>query len=363
MVDQPVDYTKIQHAPHHHNRRLQRHKGLAVIDADNALGPAIEIQRNRIVMTKLDLPAWNAKMMRTYYLAYRPDPSKGSLAHFKAGNEVPSALSKLSPEEEDDTSKRAIRIALEQFAEVPPLPKSFSLGFYKQLVEVYGMKHVYVHFFIDLRGNVSERLLALFAIRALASRQPPEHPWHVKFLWRTLGAECNCNLTSLIALHDVELVETDTTSNWGGAQLVSSVEDLKDLARQNETVRICVKCGVTLDTSLAGAIRDQLQSLRPSRDVVRLVEKLRIRAAHRDRSWVESNTDLVDRWKGQSEPQKFGDAVDFFVLDEGIKRSLQACNPDKPYKGAKEIYKVFPELAIVMTSLTRSRPRCLQSGR
>mmetsp|Transcript_35629 Transcript_35629/g.142279 ORF Transcript_35629/g.142279 Transcript_35629/m.142279 type:complete len:521 (+) Transcript_35629:942-2504(+) len=203
------DRTSLHSVNHPDFLRLQKQTALVLVDEKNVFGPAIEVQRNRIMLTKMGISQWGEEYAGVHYnlemrrMSLRGLPSQ----ELQASTRVKSIEEELTKEQIEDASKRAIRIILTRKALTEPFPADYSLNFYQELASALGEPKSVVHWNVALDGTLAERILALLAVRALKDSTNKKHAWYVTYTWVSPTDSCNCNLSSLVNKHDLPLRE------------------------------------------------------------------------------------------------------------------------------------------------------------
>lgn len=220
-------YEKLRHLPHAAGLRVRNQRVHSILPPHNRLSAAVEIQRNRLLATKFNLPLWRARSLHTQWnVRVDPVPS-GSVAQrftVTAGNDVSPISALVSERDALDVAKRAIRLILHRY-DVPLLPKTLSLDFYKHLADKVALPEQYAEVVVSYRGGGLARLLAHIncelatsppvqtrknegGANALARVVPPQSfvGWRLRGLWRSPEPECSCLSTNIFEATDEEIL-------------------------------------------------------------------------------------------------------------------------------------------------------------
>lgn len=222
----PILYDKIAHLSH--NASLRVAHSHALLSSTNPHAAAVEIQRNRLLMTRFHLPPWHPTALHVLWNIYcvppSPSPAANSLPRpcdvfARAASTVTPALQLVSDADALEVSKRAIRLILRRLG-VDLLPKTLSLPFYKSLIEKVAFAPRYAHVVVSLRGGCVSRLLAhvqithvtnseLSLISDYVSPPQPYKDWRIQELWHFPSPQCSCKFSSAITA-----VEEEVSSVW-----------------------------------------------------------------------------------------------------------------------------------------------------
>lgn len=237
---QPIAYNKITHIPHSASLRVINQNHRSLLSPGNPHAAAVEIQRNRLLLSRFNLPKWRATSLHTLWnvLCIRhsnmrerseqevsPHVGPGDIFHVSAANHISSAAALVSDMDALDVAKRAIRLILHRYG-VQLLPKTLSLQFYKTLMDKIAFPTHYAEVVLILRGGCISRLLAHIAskqatarsgtnnssvstdIRAFVTPPSPYIDWRLQELWQFPDAECACGFSRIFeAIHD-EVIST-----------------------------------------------------------------------------------------------------------------------------------------------------------
>eukprot|EP00178_Gracilaria_changii_P001045 TRINITY_DN1145_c0_g1_i4.p1 TRINITY_DN1145_c0_g1~~TRINITY_DN1145_c0_g1_i4.p1 ORF type:complete len:858 (+),score=111.63 TRINITY_DN1145_c0_g1_i4:4972-7545(+) len=207
-------YDKIAHISHNASLRVANTD--TILPADNPHAAAVEIQRNRLMITHFHLPPWRASSLHTLWNLHRQyRDTEPDLIYARAANAVTPALHLISDADALDVSKRAIRLILKRYG-VELLPKSLSLQFYKQLIEKLAHVSQYANVVFSLRGGCVSRLLAHVQIKQATSPgsaqyvSPPDPyiGWRIQEVWHFPTPECSCKFFSPFLAVDEEITST-----------------------------------------------------------------------------------------------------------------------------------------------------------
>ncbi|KAJ8907451.1 hypothetical protein NDN08_007562 [Rhodosorus marinus] len=353
------DRTSLHSVNHPDFLRLQKQTALALVDVKNVFGPAIEVQRNRIMLTKMGISQWGDGYAGVHYNLEMRSMSLRGLPpqELQASTRVKSIEEELTKEQIEDASKRAIRIILTRKAMVEPFPADYSLSFYQELASALGDPKSFVHWNVILDGTLAERILALSAVRALKDTTNKKHAWYVTYTWVSPTDSCNCNLSSLVNQHDLPLREVRSPDSKFDYEEVTDVTEMKSQGELGDTLNVRIRCGVPINFELKEQVRRMLRDWIPSDSALAPLRKLKVRALDRHQRWRVDDSGFMGKWTGQSEIREFEDTVDMFVSEERSRKGLQYC--DNSSSPTFAIYKDYPELAIILTALYKARIPCL----
>lgn len=271
------NYSLVRHLAHDDNLRTATQRRSSILPPDNPLAAAVEIQRNRILLTRFGLAPWSASSPRIRWnVASTPE---GLVV--TAASAIPAVAELVPAEDALDVSKRSIRLILLRYG-ISLLPKTLSLDFYKLLATHAGFPQHAADLVLQLHGGCASRILAvaashtvtigsspvaLQATAAVATKPKPGEQtvgedegsgetvnppalfssWRLRFVWRQPDVSCSCRFNNVYEVPDVEILST-----------------APDLAR-NETLE--------LDSSTAEDGSEQAESIN-STDVRSLLESV-----------------------------------------------------------------------------------------
>lgn len=225
------DYSQVAHIKHPAALRVSRQGRRSLLPIAHPLAAAVEIQRNRLLLTRFNLPAWSASSKRTVWnvetrhaahavagagvFGYASEVRAVQAQVFvaTAANNLASATELVSEADGIDVAKRAIRVVLHRF-NVPVLPKSLSLSFYKNLCTQIAYPHRFPEIAIELRGGCWARLLAY---SAAMSSETPKNGWRLRMLWRTPSDECGCGFYD-----SFDAINAEITASWSHTRTVAT---------------------------------------------------------------------------------------------------------------------------------------------
>lgn len=225
-------FTKVRHLEHPASLRVINQHLQSVLPPNNPHAAAVEIQRNRLLLTKFHLPSWKAISSHMLWNAGSPTLPGERIAHgvqrmgfgfsVRAATAGTSATSLISDADSLDVSKRAIRVILHRYG-VPLYPKSFSLEFYKNTIHRLAFPNDFAEVAISLRGGCVSKLIAHVVSKVVttdprttgkeetsggnAYMPPPRlyEGWRLQEFWRHPDVECTCPSSSLFEFTDQEL--------------------------------------------------------------------------------------------------------------------------------------------------------------
>lgn len=236
------NYSLVEHIAHANILRTVGQRRSSLLPAENPLAPSVEIQRNRILLTRLGLPPWGSQSLRLRWNVVRVNNERSPLRMLLyRANTLPSVSELVSEADALDASKRAIRLILLRYG-IPLLPKTLSLDFYKLLAAQVGHPEQCAEVALRLYGGCAARLLSLAASRAVtvgnepnalsisakALLQPiatldkrnqtdfgetvlppwPYATWRTRFIWRQPDIGCTCRFNNVFEFQDLEILET-----------------------------------------------------------------------------------------------------------------------------------------------------------
>lgn len=248
------DYSRVAHIAHRAALRVSKQGHSALLSPEHPLAAAVEIQRNRLLLTRFNLDSWRVRSVRTVWnvesraaphayadggvfgFANAAKPVHTRNTHFvaTAANLVSSAAELVSDKDAEDVAKRAIRVVLQRYG-VPVLPKTITLHFYKRLATKVAYADKYAETAFALRGGCIARLLAYCAARAVTSGsevdavdgelsgdakhivfnnaavRPPNGSvgWRVRIYWSYPSDECACGFYTAL-----DAINSEITSSW-----------------------------------------------------------------------------------------------------------------------------------------------------
>lgn len=262
---QRFQYDKVHHIAHSSALRIAHQNRHSLLSADNPHAAAVEIQRNRILLTRFNLAPWRVSSMRTLWNAAldssipasavverfarnvlirrstraplaadakesrsltSSNASSPSYVHLivTAANEIPSVSELVSDSDAVDVGKRAIRLVLGRYG-VPTLPKTLTLTFFKSLITKVAFPGRFAEVAFSLRGGCASRLLAHVATYTATGGsavtanfgnaspvQIPPKPyigWRPISLWQSPVMECGCRFSN-----SFEAVDSEIVSSW-----------------------------------------------------------------------------------------------------------------------------------------------------
>jgi hypothetical protein len=242
------NYSLARHVPHDDKLRTSTQRHASLLPSENPLAAPVEIQRNRILLTRLGLPPWTIKSPR---VRWNVGVSPNMQLELRQANILPPILEAVSANVALDVSKRAIRLILLRHG-ISLLPKTLSLAFYKLLATQVGFPDRYAELLLQLHGGCASRIISLAASQvaavgatpdanAVASKPVAEQErgekeekksqrarddlsgsdellavappapfssWRLRLLWRQPDIGCTCRFNNVFEVPDVEVLAT-----------------------------------------------------------------------------------------------------------------------------------------------------------
>lgn len=224
------DYNKVRHIAHPASLRVVNQRTQSVLPPENPHAAAVEIQRNRLLLTKFNIPEWKATSLHTQWnispeTLHKPRGVYGTKRLFTAisANEVTSITSLVSDADALDVAKRAVRLILQRYG-VQLLPKTLTLDFYKELITKVAFPERYAEVVLSLRGGCASRLLAYAASNQAATGSRlkdapseladssyiwpplPYRGWRLQGLWNYPDQECSCKFSNVFDAREEEII-------------------------------------------------------------------------------------------------------------------------------------------------------------
>lgn len=235
-----IDYSKVRHIAHPASLRVVNQRTTSLLPPDNPHAAAVEIQRNRLLLTRFHIPGWTATSLHTLWnvVPVAPGDSKqyfqgskgpGRVFEVNAANEVTSVSSLVSDADALDVAKRAVRLILYRYG-VQFLPKTLTLDFYKELITKVAFPEHYAEVVLTFRGGCASRLLAYASSNQAATGARlkdasseiadssyvwpplPYRGWRLQGLWRYPDSECSCKFSSVFDAREEEIISAWTDS-------------------------------------------------------------------------------------------------------------------------------------------------------
>ncbi|CDF33884.1 unnamed protein product [Chondrus crispus] len=230
------DYNKVEHIAHSASLRVVNQRTTSLLPPENPHAAAVEIQRNRLLLTRFHIPVWSAHSLHTLWNV-QPVFSHKNSAYFQgtkgpgrvfevtAANDVTAVSSLVSDADALDVAKRAVRLILHRYG-VQFLPKSLTLDFYKELITKVAFPEHYAEVVLTFRGGCASRLLAYATSNQAATGARltqasaeiadssyvwpplPYRGWRLQGLWRFPDAECSCKFSSVFDAREEEIIST-----------------------------------------------------------------------------------------------------------------------------------------------------------
>lgn len=226
-----MDYSKVRHIMHSASLRVVNQRTTSLLPPENPHAAAVEIQRNRILLTKFNLPDWKAMSLHTQWnvLLLRKENTDNAMGPARvfsvtAANEVTPVSSLVSDSDALDVAKRSLRLILHRYG-VQLLPKSLSLEFYKELMTKVAFPEQYAEVVLSLRGGCASRLLAYAASNQAATGLRlkdessgsyadstyvwpplPYRGWRLQGLWIYPDQECSCKFSNVFDAKEEEII-------------------------------------------------------------------------------------------------------------------------------------------------------------
>lgn len=243
------DYSDVEHIVHPASLRVARQASSALLPHAHPQAAAVEIQRNRLLLTRFGLQPWQAAAPRTVWdieLRSSADSQAGAGVFGRAAGvvpiapggpavfvataatKVPAANEMVSEEQSVDAAIRAMRIVLMRYGFPPSVPKSLSLPFLRGLLTKVSYPERFADTSIALRGGCMARLLGHSATLAVTSggegaevvsnealfsksaAPPPEgySGWRARLLWKAPDEECGCKFNDAFLPFRAEISST-----------------------------------------------------------------------------------------------------------------------------------------------------------
>lgn len=225
-----IDYSKVRHITHPASLRVVNQRTQSLLPPENPHAAAVEIQRNRLLLTKFNIPEWKATSLHTQWnispAAHQKLRSKkgpGRTFTVTAANEITAVTSLVSDTDALDVAKRAVRLILQRYG-VQLLPKTLTLNFYKELITKVAFPERYAEVVLSLRGGCASRLLAYAASNQAATGSRlkdapseiadssyvwpplPYRGWRLQVLWMYPDQECSCKFSSVFDAKEEEVI-------------------------------------------------------------------------------------------------------------------------------------------------------------
>lgn len=230
------DYNQVHHIAHPASLRVVNQHHQSLLPPDNPHAAAVEIQRNRLLLTRFHIPEWLPTALHTQWNVAqkmhgkkkhkdRSSKGPGRVFSITAANEVTSVVSLVSDADALDVSKRAIRLILHRYG-VQLLPKSLTLEFYKELITKVAFPENYAEVVLSLRGGCASRLLAYASSNQATTGARlkdtsseiadstyvwpplPYRGWRLQGLWRYPDSECSCKFPNVFDAKEEEVIST-----------------------------------------------------------------------------------------------------------------------------------------------------------
>ncbi|KAA8496790.1 hypothetical protein FVE85_0519 [Porphyridium purpureum] len=219
LANLPFNNSFATHAEHPYEQRLTNQPVSeygALLPSANPLAAAVEVQRNRVLGSKMNLPTWDSSSLRTYYNLVVKEASPRAYLQLTAANKIQSLQELVSNEQLQEASKKALRIILKERFGFGNFPRSFSVRFLQQLSSFVALPEKHAHFFVHLHGSCARRIIQMTALRALVERKgqedalellPPGESPHLIFL-SPRNDECLCPIGEALSVKDIEMYES-----------------------------------------------------------------------------------------------------------------------------------------------------------
>lgn len=288
------DYGYVSHIPHDSARRVALQGSRALLGADHPLAAAVEIQRNRLLLTRFNLPPWRPSSPRTSWNVQKSGVDvfglgKASTGYaVQAGNEILGAAEMVSEADAEDVAKRAVRIVLQRFG-VPGLSKSVSLKYFRSLADKAAWPERYAEVALALSGGCVTRTLSHVMMSRAEAMAPPTGVnglvgWRLRQWWPYPSVECECahyqifesgegEISSALETNDLRRVEFGKLIMRNGSDVKEAYSE-RVIKRNGTKILVgTMGCGVIQEAKEMMAIRKELRRLLPATGLIKEVEK------------------------------------------------------------------------------------------
>ncbi len=289
------DYAYVSHIPHESARRVALQGSRALLGAGHPLAASVEIQRNRLLLTRFNLPPWRPSSPRTSWNIQKSGVDVFGLGAtsvgyaVQAGNQILGAAEMVSEADAEDVAKRAVRIVLQRYG-VPVLPKSVSLKYLRVLADKAAWPERYAEVAVALTGGCLARTLAHVTTSRVEGMTPAGGfvGWRVRQWWPYPSAECECAQYQIFEVGDAEISAVWESDDVGrsefGRLFVSNASHVREsyasgAVRKNgqrnatKILMASMKCGGSIDAEEVKLIRSGLRALTPAAGLLKDVEK------------------------------------------------------------------------------------------
>lgn len=411
---QTFDLTDVHHIDHTSDARTTSQKERCLLSPENPFAAAVEIQRNRILTTKIDgVRGWTASSPHIRYSVWKPLNSHDANLTFSVTESISPITDIVASEKMEDASKRAIRIILRQLG-APTLPKSYTLNFFKQLIGQRAFPDRYANVTVGLEGGVAARIIEYAYAKAVLKVQGPSDElfdWRARFLWfsHESSSLCPCDFSSVFLPHEYLVFDSwktfdDSEKWWKDANedkilkvsassqrgLLDNLRDYGDLVREerlragradgnNVRLHMNAICGEVVTGGMRKRLREELRNLLPqvqmALDVAQSLESMQpfdaINSVEEDAreedlrstNWARQ---MAITWSGGKSVSKSHErhrltrraAAVTSLAQNGRGQRLPAKHRgklDKMFLGCneqpKDYLNAYPELAIILSAL------------
>lgn len=260
----PINLAYVSHVPHPPSLRVAAQAGRTLLPVTHPLTAPVEIQRNRLLLTRSGLSPWTARspsipwQIVTRRSSSSPTTTELLLEAYNPSTKVPvAALDLLSDDARSDVDAHALRLVLRRFGaslglSALALPRTLSVEFLRGMIDTLAYPSYLAHVSVSLHGGIMARVLALlsaiqlvghdtttsttdFTTRSTTNKNTVSRPpvpftrWHLSFRWthdERLGTACR--MSTLFEQRHVEICDDDNTFNFRRAKCPTFYHHLPD---------------------------------------------------------------------------------------------------------------------------------------
>lgn len=233
-----IIHGKLRHISHPASLRVKNQPRNSLLPPSNPFAASVEIQRNRLLLTKYGLPIWRAD---SSHVVWNVRPGEGYVTsgvqnvervkrlpftmYVKEANDVTAASALVSDADAEEVAKRSIRLILRRLG-LSLLPNTLTFNFYKTLIAKVADPGKYAEVVLTLGGGCVSKLLAHASSKEATAPGslgppdvsnsdlfvPPPYPysgWRLQELWKSSDDECSCPFSAVF-----DATEEEVMSEW-----------------------------------------------------------------------------------------------------------------------------------------------------